>query len=69
MFILHITPNINLIEHQMSQLLLPLLITFSDRHPKESPEPVILLMGVVLDESSVIIEVIDASILGLLVRS
>ena len=69
MFILHLTPDIYLIEHQTSQLLLPFLLTFSDRPPKESPAPVISLMGVALDDSSVIIEAIDVSILDFLVRS
>ena len=69
MFILHITPDIYLIEHQTSQLLLPFLLTLSARPPKESPTPVISLMGVALDDSSVIIEAIDASILDFLVRS
>ena len=69
MFILHITPNIYLTEHQTSQLLLPFLLTFSARPPKESPATVISLMGVALDDSSVIIEAIDASILDFLVRS
>ena len=69
MFILHLTPDIYLIEHQTSQLLLTFLLTFSDRPPKESPAPVISLMGVALDDSSVIIEAIDASILDFLVRS
>ena len=69
MLILHITPDIYLTEHQTSQILLPFLLTFSASPPKESPAPVISLMGVALDDSSVIIEAIDASILDLLVRS
>ena len=69
MFILHITPDIYLTEHQTSQLLLPFLLTFSARPQKESPAPVISLMGVALDDSSVIIEAIAASILDFLVRS
>ena len=50
MFILHITPNIYLTEHQTSQLLLPFLLTLSARPPKESPTPVISLMGIAPDE-------------------
>ena len=52
----------------MSQLLLNFLLTFSDHPTKESPETVISLIGVALDNSSVIIEAIDASILDFLVR-
>ena len=67
--ILHIIPNIYLTKHQKSQLLLPFLLIFSARPPKESPAPVITLMVVALGDSSVIIEAMDASILDFLVRS
>ena len=44
-------------------------LNFSDRPPKESPAPVISLMGVALYESYVIIEALDSYILDSLVRS
>ena len=58
-----------MLDRQTSQILLLFLPIFYVHPQRETPAPVISLMGVALDDSSVIIEAIDASILDFLVRS